>query len=55
MSARRQAALNRIELREPSEARTAAIGATSFPVKKRDNATAAVIAEFLAKNSGDGR
>lgn len=51
--ARREHALERRDLREPSTPRQAPAGATSFPVKKTDAATAAAIAAFLAGREGD--
>lgn len=50
--ARRQGALERTELRQPSEQRDAAVGATSYPIKRQDPALAAMIAEALARKSG---
>lgn len=47
--ARRDYALQRRELREPSEPRQAPSGPTSFPIKKIDTATQRLIAEALAK------
>lgn len=47
--ARRAHALERNELRGPSEPRQAPVGATSFPVKVTDPATAELIAAALAK------
>jgi hypothetical protein len=46
--ARREGALARAELREPSEPRAAPQGATSFPVKVRDPGIDAAIQAFLA-------
>lgn len=51
-AARRSGALARAELREPSTPRQAAAGATSFPVKAVDPATASAIEAFLAKKGG---
>lgn len=50
--ARREGALARAELREPSVPRAPADGATSFPVKARDPDTDAAIAAFLAAKQG---
>lgn len=47
--ARRETALARVELREPSSPRSTADGATSFPIKARDPDVAAAVAAFLAK------
>lgn len=52
--ARREGVLSRAELREPSSPRVAAAGATSFPVKASDPATAAAIAAFLSRK-GESR
>jgi hypothetical protein len=49
--ARRQHALDRRELREPSAPRQAPAGATSFPVKARDEATSAAITAFLSRGT----
>ena len=51
--ARRETALSRAEFRFPSSPRQAPTGATSFPVKAVDPATADAIAAFLAKKGGD--
>lgn len=50
--ARRDHALQRRDLREPSEPRQAPVGATSFPVKRIDPGTADAIAAFLAARGG---
>lgn len=47
--ARRMHALARMDLREPSTPRAAAVGATSHAVKKIDIATEQAISAFLAK------
>jgi hypothetical protein len=47
MRARRDHALSRLDLREPSVPREAAAGPTSHSVKKVDPDTAAAIAAFL--------
>lgn len=49
--ARREHALLRLDLREPSSPRQAPVGATSHPVKLMDRASAAAIEAFLAKRS----
>ena len=46
--ARREVALARVELREPSSPRIAPEGATSFPVKARDAGVDAAVEAFLA-------
>lgn len=47
--ARRDHALGRLDLREPSSPRAPAAGATSHAVKVMDPASEAAIAAFLAK------
>ena len=47
--ARRHFALARLELRGPSEPRTAPTGATSFPVKAMDPETQRLIDEALKR------
>jgi hypothetical protein len=49
--AKRDCALARIELRGHSEARTAAVGATSFAVKERDPETERIIREALQRRN----
>lgn len=51
----RDQALARNELRQPSEPRESAAGATSFPVKKINTASAEAIARFLAVKNGDNQ
>lgn len=53
--ARREHALKRLDLREPTSPREAPAGATSFPVKKVDRETADAIAAFMARRESDGR
>lgn len=50
--ARRIGARARNELRAPSEPRESPVGATSFPVKKIDMATASAIAAYLERQRG---
>lgn len=50
--ARRDGALQRIELLWPSEPRESAAGATSFPVKARSENDDALIRDFLARKGG---
>lgn len=50
--ARREFALQRRDLREPSEPRTAPAGATSPPLKVVDPASQAAIDAFLARREG---
>jgi hypothetical protein len=50
--ARRMGALARNELREPSVPRESPVGATSFPVKKIDMATAEAVKAFLDRRGG---
>jgi hypothetical protein len=50
--ARRQGALERNELRQPSAPRQAAAGATSFAVKAEDPSDRAAIDAFLAARRG---
>jgi hypothetical protein len=47
--AKRQSALERNELRQPSEARVSAAGVTSFSIKDADPELSRMIADFLAK------
>jgi hypothetical protein len=47
--ARRDFALSRLELRDPSEAREAPASPTSFPVKRIDPDAAAAIEAFLSR------
>lgn len=50
--ARREFALMRRDLREPSAPRAAAVGAISHAVKIVDPATERAIAEFMARKGG---
>ena len=52
--AKRQAALNRNELRQPSVPRVSASGPTSAPVKAEDPETRKMIDAALAKLGGGG-
>lgn len=47
--AKRQGALDRVELRGPSEPRQSAAGATSAPIKTTDPETTRLIADALAR------
>lgn len=49
--ARRQLALDRPELRQPSEARTSPVGPTSYPIKAEDPETRRLIDEALARRA----
>lgn len=50
--ARRDSAMARNELRQPSSPRTSAAGPTSMAIKETDPATTSMIAAFLAKKRG---
>ena len=51
--ARQDFALERKELRQPSEPRTMPAGPTSFPLKAEDEATRRLIDEALAKREAN--
>jgi hypothetical protein len=55
MKAKRQTALDRVELRRPSESRAPSAGVTSKAVKVVDPDTRRMVDEFLSRRKSDGQ